>query len=123
MVSEQAPTPVSSLDVKSAIAELEVPFPPDQVQWRVTNTAKDKKRGQIVPYAGPRAYADRLNALFTPRRWTREYKIETMGNITRIKKGESIVSGKILVACTVLRISGLLGYLDQNQHPNATIGR
>ena len=47
MVCEQAPTPVSSLDVKSAIAELEVPFPPDQVQWRVTNTAKDKKRGQI----------------------------------------------------------------------------
>jgi hypothetical protein len=29
MVSEQAPTPVSSLDVKSAITELEVPFPPD----------------------------------------------------------------------------------------------
>ncbi len=101
MVSEQAPTPVSSLDVKSAIAELEVPFPPDQVQWRVTNTAKDKKRGQIVPYADPRAYADRLNALFTAQGWTRKYQIETMSNITRMKKGESISSGKILVTCTV----------------------
>src|SRR5438093_8553878 len=101
MVSEQAPTPVSSLDVKSAIAELEVPFPPDQVQWLVTKTAKDKKRRQIVPYADPRAYADRLNALFTPQGWTRKYKIETMSNITRMKKGESIVSGKILVTCTV----------------------
>src|SRR5216683_970148 len=101
MVSEQTPTPVSSLDVKSSFAELEVPFAPDQVQWRVTNTAKDKKRGQIVPYADPRAYADRLNTLFTPQGWTREYKIETMSNITRMKKGESIVSGKILVTCTV----------------------
>jgi hypothetical protein len=67
MPSEQAPTSASTPDIKSVIAELEVPFPPDQVQWRVTNTAKDKKRGQIVPYADPRAYADRLNALFTPQ--------------------------------------------------------
>ena len=101
MASEKASTSVSTPDIKSAIAELEVPFPPDQVQWRVTNTAKDKKRGQIVPYAGPRAYADRLNALFTPQGWTREYKIETMSNITRMKNGESIVTGKILVTCTV----------------------
>src|SRR5437762_13986341 len=101
MVSEQMPTPVSSLDVKSAIADLEVPFPPDQVQWRVTNTAKDKKRGQIGPYADPRAYADRLNALFTPPGWTRKYKIETISHINRKKKGESIVSGKIHVTCTV----------------------
>ncbi len=101
MVSEQTPTPVSTLDIKSSLAELEVPFAPDRIQWRVTNTAKDKKRGQIVPYADPRAYADRLNALFTPQGWTREYKIETMSNIPRMKKGESIVSGKILVTCTV----------------------
>ena len=83
------------------LAELEVPFSPDQVRWRVTNTTNDKKRGQIVPYADSRAYTDRLNALFTPQGWTREYKVETMTNITRVKKGESIVSGKVLVTCTV----------------------
>ncbi len=101
MASEQMPTPVSTLDIRLSLAELEVPFAPDQIHWRVTNTARDKKRGQIVPYADSRAYADRLNALFTPQGWTREYKIETMSNITRMKKGESIVSGKILVTCTV----------------------
>ena len=101
MASEQATTSISTPSVTSAIAELEVPFPPDQIQWRVTNTAKDKKRGQIVPYADPRAYADRLNALFTPQGWTREYKIETMSNITRMKNGESLVTGKILVTCRV----------------------
>ncbi|HZQ20273.1 MAG TPA: Rad52/Rad22 family DNA repair protein, partial [Terriglobales bacterium] len=46
-------------------------------------------------------YADRLNALFTAQGWTRKYQIETMSNITRMKKGESISSGKILVTCTV----------------------
>ncbi len=81
MPNEKAQAPGSSIDIKSVLAELEAPFPPEQVQWRVTNTAKDKKRGQIVPYADPRAYADRLNALFTPQGWTREYKIETMSNI------------------------------------------
>ena len=40
-------------------------------------------------------------ATITPQGWTREYKVETMTNITRVKKGESIVSGKVLVTCTV----------------------
>jgi hypothetical protein len=94
-------TSASGLDVNKVLLELEVPFSPDQVQWRVTNTTNDKKRGQVVPYADPRAYTDRLNALFSPQGWTREYKIETMSNITRVKKGESIVSGKVFVTCTV----------------------
>jgi len=90
------------LDVKKVLAELEVPFPPDQVRWRVMNTSNDKKRGQIVPYADPRAYTDRLNALFSPQGWTRTYRVETMNNITRLNKGEAIITGKVLVTCTVM---------------------
>ena len=90
------------------LSELEVPFSPDQIQWRVTVTANDRKRGQIVPYADPRAYTDRLNALLSPQGWTREYKVETMSNITRVKKGESLLSGKVLVTCTVT-ILGKIG--------------
>jgi len=101
MPTEDTTTFPSGPDGTKLLLELEVPFPPDQVRWRVTNTTNDKKRGQIVPYADPRAYTDRLNALFSPQGWTREYKIETMNNITRVKKGESIVSGKVLVTCTV----------------------
>ena len=59
-------------DVKQILRELEVPFSPDQVQWRVTVTANNRKRGQIVPYADPRAYTDRLNVLFSPQGWTRD---------------------------------------------------
>jgi hypothetical protein len=91
----------TKLNLEKVLAELEVPFPPEQVHWRVMNTSNDKKRGQLVPYADPRAYTDCLNALFTPQGWTRNYRVETMNNITRIKKGEAIVSGKVLVTCTV----------------------
>src|SRR5664279_4611457 len=101
MPTEHTTTSASGPDVSKLLPELEVPFSPDQVRWRVTNTTNDKKRGQIVPYADSRAYTDRLNGLFTPQGWTREYKVETMSNITCVKKGESIVSGKVLVTCTV----------------------
>jgi hypothetical protein len=37
----------------------------------------------------------------SPGGWTRDYKIETMNNITRVQKGETIVSRKVLVTCTV----------------------
>src|SRR5271167_807661 len=101
MPTEGISTSPTGLDIKKLLLELEVPFPPDQVRWRVTNTTNDKQRGQIVPYADPCAYTDRLNALFSPQSWTRDCKIESMNNITRLKKGESIVSGKVLVTCTV----------------------
>jgi hypothetical protein len=101
MTNDQITPAVTKPDVSKVLAELEVPFAPCQVQWRVTNTSNDKKRGQVIPYADPRAYTDRLNALFSPQGWTREYKVETMTNITRVKKGESILSGKVLVTCTV----------------------
>jgi len=88
------------------LAELEVPFPVDQVLWRVTNTANNRTRGQIVPYADPRAYTDRLNGLVSPQGWTRTYETVTMNNITRQKRNAEIVTGKILVTCKVT-IDGL----------------
>jgi hypothetical protein len=94
MPTEVTATSPSEPDITKLLLELEVPFSPDQVQWRVTNTTSDKKRGQVVPYADPRAYTDRLNALFTPQGWTREYKVETMNNITRVKKGEASSPGR-----------------------------
>jgi hypothetical protein len=94
-------SPFSEAETAKLLAELEVPFAPQQVQWRVTNTTNDKKRGQVMPYADPRAYTDRLNVLFSPQGWTRSYTVETLNNITRQKKGENVITGKVLVTCTV----------------------
>ena len=71
---------MKKLSNEELLAELEVPFPVDQVLWRVTNTANNRTRGQVVPYADPRAYTDRLNALVSPQGWTRNYETVTMNN-------------------------------------------
>lgn len=84
-------------DVKRLVTELEIPFEPRLVQWRVTNTSHDKTRGQVIPYADQRAYSDRLNALFTPAGWTRRYTIHTSANFQR-SQDQKIVA-KVLVTC------------------------
>jgi hypothetical protein len=94
----------SSRTVQELVAELEVPFDPAVIEWRVTNTTKDKTRGQVIPYADQRAYTDRLNALVTPAGWTRKYAIHTSANFQR-GQDQRIVA-KVLVTCE-LTIFGL----------------
>src|SRR5262245_24838048 len=91
--------------IKALIAELEVPFDPAVIEWRLTNTTKSGKlRGQVIPYADPRAYTDRLNSLFTPAGWTRKYTVHTSANFER-KPDEKMVA-KVFVTCE-LTIFGL----------------
>src|SRR5215469_18304479 len=67
--------------VRELVAALEEPYDPSEIKWRVTNATKDKTRGQVIAYADPRAYTDRLNAIFTVRGWTRKYGVETINNV------------------------------------------
>jgi hypothetical protein len=94
----------ASQKVRGLFKELEVPFDPSVIEWRVTNATKDKTRGQVIPYADQRAYTDRLNLLVTPAGWTRKYAIHTSANFQR-GKDQRIVA-KILVTCE-LTIFGL----------------
>ena len=82
-------------------ARLEVPFDPAQIKWRVMRTSDDRRSGAILPFADPRAYTDRLNQLFTPAGWTREYTISTVPSLTRVDRGKVIVTSKVLVATAV----------------------
>ena len=90
--------------IRQIIDDLEVPFDPHVVEWRVTTTAKDKRRGQVMPYADQRAYTDRLNALLTPAGWTRKYAVHTSANFQRGKDQKT--AAKIFVTCE-LTILGL----------------
>jgi len=91
--------------IKELIAELEVPFHPEVIEWRVTNTTKTgKPRGQVIPYADPRAYTDRLNSLFTPAGWTRKYSVHTSANFERSKDQKMVA--KVFVTCE-LTVFGL----------------
>ena len=95
----------STEQIKRLIAELEVPFDAGVIEWRVTNTTKSGKlRGQVIPYADPRAYTDRLNSLFTPAGWTRKYTVHTSTNFER--KPDQKMVAKVFVTCE-LTIFGL----------------
>ena len=83
--------------IKQLVSELEVPFDESAIDWRVTNTAKGERRGQVVPYADPRAYTDRLNTLLTPAGWTRKYAVHTSANFERAK--DKKIVAKVLVTC------------------------
>jgi hypothetical protein len=91
-------------EIKRFTAELEIPFDPRVIEWRVTNTSHDKSRGQVIPYSDQRAYTDRLNALFTPAGWTRRYTIHTSPHFERSK--DQKITAKVLVTCE-LTIFGL----------------
>jgi len=96
---------LTATEIKELLANLEVPFHPSVIEWRVTNTSKGgSPRGQVMPYADQRAYTDRLNALVTPGGWTRRYTIHTSANFER-SKDQKIVA-KVLVTCE-LTIFGL----------------
>jgi hypothetical protein len=97
-VSAPTATQLTAIEMKDLIANLEVPFHPSVVEWRVTNTSKGgSPRGQVMPYADQRAYTDRLNTLVTPAGWTRRYAIHTSANFER-SKDQKIVA-KVLVTC------------------------
>jgi hypothetical protein len=91
-------TQLTATEIKGMIGTLEVPFAPSVIEWRVTNTTKDgPPRGQVVPYADQRAYTDRLNAVFSPAGWTRNYVIHTSANFQRDKDQKTVA--KVFVTC------------------------
>jgi hypothetical protein len=84
-----------------ALLRLEEPFASKDVKWLVAATSRDGRKGRVTPYADPRAYTDRLNQVFTASGWTREYRVQTLAPITRLKNDKPIQTGKVLVTCVV----------------------
>ena len=95
--------------VQELVAALEDPFDLSEIKWRVTNTCKiggpkgPRDRGQMLAYADPRAYTDRLNDVFAPSGWTRDYNVQMVQNFERKERGatERTITAKIVVTCKV----------------------
>jgi hypothetical protein len=100
------PPRASTKKIRELVAELEVPFDPSAIEWRAVHTSKvnGQLRGQIIPFADPRAYTDRLNALVTPAGWTRRYMVHSTANFRRSKDDK--IAAKVFVTCD-LTIFGL----------------
>jgi hypothetical protein len=90
--------PLAKEPLDAVLRALEVPFEVNLVQWRVTEWIEDGTRGLMMAYADPRAYSDRLNALFTPAGWTRRYTVQASAPVQRCKHG---ATAKIMVTCEV----------------------
>jgi hypothetical protein len=90
-----------SLDLNALFTQLAEPFDPFEIKWRVTHTPQDGSRGAVIAYADSRAYTDRLNQLFTPSGWTRNYDVTTVSAVSRVKRDKIIPTGKVLVICTL----------------------
>jgi hypothetical protein len=100
-LSMAATAKLAGAEREKLFAQLEVPFDPGQVKWRVMRTSNDGRSGVVLPFADPRAYTDRLNQLFTPAGWTREYTISTVPSLCRMERGKSIVTSKVMIATGV----------------------
>lgn len=91
--------------MRRAVSELEVPFDPALIEWRIIKfDRKGEHRGLLMPYADQRAYTDRLNALFTPAGWTRGYTVHTSPNFERRRDRKMVA--KVFVTCE-LKVLGL----------------
>jgi hypothetical protein len=121
-----APNPSSTVAPCSFTAErvaeirtrLLEPFDPAEIKWRVTATSTQQskhgpvKRGQLVAYADPRAYTDRLNDIFGEWGWTRTYAVQVAQNFERtIGRGpngqkQTAICAKVVVVSTVT-VNGL----------------
>ena len=88
-------------DTDALFTQLAEPFGPSEIKWRVTHTSHDGTRGAVIAFADPRAYTDRLNQLFTPSGWTRNYDVTTVSAVSRQKRDKLIQTGKVLVTCTL----------------------
>ncbi len=91
----------SGPDTDALFTQLAEPFGPSEIKWRVTHTSHDGTRGAVIAFADPRAYTDRLNQLFTPSGWTRNYDVTTVSAVSRQKQDKLIQTGKVLVTCTL----------------------
>jgi|SRR5581483_393308 len=102
----QAAVRRTTAKMRKAVAELEVPFDPELIEWRVMKIEREggRRRGLLMPYADQRAYTDRLNVLFTPAGWTRSYRVHTSANFERSRDQKMVA--KIFVTCE-LKVLGL----------------
>ena len=99
-----SPVAFSRDEAQRLLEQLVEPFDASVVEWVVTATApgRNGQRGLLAAYADPRAYLDRLNQLFTPAGWTRDYSFEVVGNIERKGgNGKGLVCAKVMVCCRV----------------------
>lgn len=92
MPHEATTTSPSGLDIKKLLLELEVPFSPEQVQWRVTNTTNlsGHPLGRIVGYSSIIQLFRKGEIRATSRTWKNYSYLSAIIGSTRIARRAGI---------------------------------
>ena len=61
------------MDWPTLLTQLAQPFPASAIYWRAGSVSRDKQKAQALPYAEPRVYEDRLNAV-CPDLWSVSFR-------------------------------------------------
>lgn len=61
------------MDSKEIMTKLQAPFLPDEIEWRVGSTTRDKKKGLALAYVTNRAIQNRLDDVFGVFGWKNEF--------------------------------------------------
>lgn len=62
------------MDATKIVEALQAPFPPEDIEWRVGSTNKDKTKGLALAYITNRAIQNRLDEVFGPFGWQNQFK-------------------------------------------------
>jgi hypothetical protein len=62
------------MDAQEVMKKLQEPFPPEDIEWRVGATNKDKTKGIALAYVTNRAIMNRLDTIFGPFGWRNEFR-------------------------------------------------
>ena len=62
------------MSMEDIMNRLKAPFQPDEIEWRVGSTNKDKSKGLALAYVTNRAIQDRLDSIFGPFGWKNEFR-------------------------------------------------
>ena len=62
-------------DFQTIQRELAQPFAPEDLEWRIQVTNRDKTQGMAVPYVTSRAIQDRLDNVVGAQNWRNEFKV------------------------------------------------
>jgi hypothetical protein len=69
------------MDAQELFDQLSAPFAPEQIEWRVGSTNKDKTKGMALAYIDARTVMDRLDSVCGPDGWQCNYTPGVGGSI------------------------------------------
>ena len=65
----------------SLLEDMQEPFAPDEIHWRVGTVAKNGERATLLAYIDARAAMDRLDEVVGPERWQDSYREGAQGGL------------------------------------------